>query len=105
MFYAHRVKRIATAKGMAFSILSLLLVAMLVVVACGEAATATPEPDTTTEEPQPTAAPQPSGARHHHRPSTHRRPPAHGHSGLRAGGDCNGRADGTGAGIDVEAKG
>ena len=60
MFYAHRVKRIATAKGMAFSILSLLLVAMLVVVACGEAATATPEPDTTTEEPQPTAAPQPT---------------------------------------------
>ena len=59
MFYAHRVKRIATAKGMAFSILSLLLVAMLVVVACGEAATATPEPDTTTEEPQPnSAAPQ-----------------------------------------------
>ena len=58
MFYAHRVKRIATAKGMAFSILSLLLVAMLVVVACGEAATATPEPDTTTEEPA-TATPEP----------------------------------------------
>ena len=103
MFYAHRVKRIATAKGMAFSILSLLLVAMLVVVACGEAATATPEPDTTTEEPA-TATPEP---RHHHRPPTHRHslPSPRPQRSNRAGGDCNGRADGTGAGIDVEAKG
>ena len=58
MFDADRVKRITTAKWVAFGILGLLLIAMLVVVACGEAATATPEPETTTEEPQPTTVPQ-----------------------------------------------
>ena len=60
MFDADRLKGTRTAKRLVFSILPLLLIAMLVVAACGEAATATPEPDTPTEEPQPTAAPQPT---------------------------------------------
>ena len=55
-----RLKRNRTAKRFVFGILPLLLIAMLVVAACAEAATATPEPDTTTEEPQPTTAPQPT---------------------------------------------
>ena len=60
MIDADRLKRTRTAKRLVFGILPLLLIAMLVVAACGEAATATPEPDTPTEEPQPTAAPQPT---------------------------------------------
>ena len=60
MFDTDRLKGTRTAKRLVFSILPLLLIAMLVVAACGEAATATPEPDTPTEEPQPTAAPQPT---------------------------------------------
>jgi putative spermidine/putrescine transport system substrate-binding protein len=60
MIDADRLKWIRTPKRLVFGILPLLLIAMLVVVACGEAATATPEPDTTTEEPQPTAAPEPT---------------------------------------------
>ena len=42
-------------RWLAFGLLSLALVALLVVAACGESATATPEPDEAMPEPTPTA--------------------------------------------------
>lgn len=60
MIDADGLKRIRKAKRLVFGILPLLLIAMLVVAACGESATATPEPAAPTAAPEPTEAPQPT---------------------------------------------
>ncbi len=60
MIDAYGLKRIGKAKRLVFGILPLLLIGMLVVAACGESATATPEPAAPTTAPEPTEAPQPT---------------------------------------------